>query len=592
MTQDEVLRGWRQALGGSLLEHVNTVHKRMTIQTGGLEGTAEDWQQVSGEHRSAAELGAVFSETNVFDGRVGWQKNQSGAVRELAAHELEIERTLSYLGSFSHLFGDRLQDEVTYLGEQSDFHVLEVTPEGGRIAKIFLDLETFLPAKQEALEGDRLQTVNFADWRDVESIAFPFELRESRGETKYDMLYRVQEIVLNEMFDSSLFTEPPRTLTPLLSEGSVSLPFELSSNHLYIKGRVGDSRPLNILIDTGAGGSVMNSRTVRELGLEEVGQLEVRGGGDGSQDVGFVKGITLSLDEVSLDDLMLWSVDLTPLEGLEGRTLDLILGYEFISRAVLEIDYDANLVTFHASENFDYQGLGARIPFTLQNNHPHVRAEVLLEGRQPIEGVFMVDTGARMALYLNHLFVTQHGLKETVPKVLELPRHVSGVGGASQSSVARIPGLRVGGLELKDVLVSLSEKASGAVEAGDLAGLIGGDLLKRFHVFFNYGQQEMILEPNAALGRPFLYDMSGLRLQAEGEGFATVKIEAVLADSPAERVDVRAGDVLESVDGTTVSGSSFDDVRERLMQEKQVRRLRLRRDDKTLDVTLKLEPLI
>ena len=141
-----------------------------------------------------------------------------------------------------------------------------------------------------------------------------------------------------QTFDDALFAEPPRTLTPLLSEGSVSLPFELSSNHLYIKGRVGDSRPLNILIDTGAGGSVMNSRTVRELGLEEVGQLEVRGGGDGSQDVGFVKGITLSLDGLSLDDLMLWSVDLTPLEGLEGRTLDLILGYEFISRAVLEID--------------------------------------------------------------------------------------------------------------------------------------------------------------------------------------------------------------------------------------------------------------
>lgn len=406
------------------------------------------------------------------------------------------------------------------------------------------------------------------------------------------MLSHVQEVFLNEEFDDALFTEPPQSIPPLLSEASASLPFELSSNHVYITGRVGDSRPLNILIDTGAGFSVMNSRTTRELGLKEVGQLEARGGGDGSQDTGLVEGVTLTLDALSLADLTLWSIDLTPLEGLEGRTLDLILGYDFISRAVLEIDYEANVVTFHAPESFNYSGPGTRIPFTLQNNHPHIRVGVLLGGREPADGIFMVDTGARMALHLNRLFATRHGVKEAVPKVLELPERVSGVGGASRESVARISGLRFGGLELEDVLVSLSEKESGALETDDLAGLIGGDLLKRFHVFFDYGRQEMILEPNAALGRPFVYDMSGLRLIAEGEGFETVKVEVVLADSPAERAGVRVGDVLESVDGTPVSGSSFNDVRERLTHEGQVRQMRLRRDDRTLDVALKLEPLV
>ena len=592
MTQDEVLRGWRQALGGSLLERVSTVYQRMTVQTGGLEGTAEDWQQVSGERRSVFELGSVYSETNVFDSRVGWKRDRSGAVRELAAHELEAEQTLSYLGSFSHLFKDRLPGEVSYLGEQDGLHVLEIKPEGGRTARVFLDARTFLPTRQEEIEGDRVQALNFSDWRDVEGVQFPFAIRQSMGEPKYDVLFHVQEILLNEVFDDALFIEPLRTTPPLLSRASVSLPFELSSNHVYVMGQVGDSRPLNIIIDTGASVSVMNSRTVRELGLEEVGQLEARGGGDGSQDMGIVEGVTLTLDALTLADLTLYSIDLTPLEGLEGRTLDLILGYEFISRAVLEIDYDANLVTFHAPENFDYQGLGARIPFTLQNNHPHVRAEVLLENREAIEGVFMVDTGARMALYLNRRFTHQHGVKETVPKVLELPTHVSGVGGASRDSVARISGLRFGGLELEDVLVSLSEKESGFLETGNLAGLIGGDLLKRFHVFFDYGRQEMILEPNVALGRPFLYDMSGLRLVAEGENFETIKVQTVLSDSPAERAGVRVGDVLGSLDEVPMSSFSLDEIRGQLMQEGQVRQLRLRRDNKTLDVTLKLEPLI
>lgn len=535
MTVDETIEKWQQALGGALLEGISAVHQRTSVQTGGLEGHSEDWQRATGERRLTVDLGGVYSETDVFDGRVGWRKDQSGAVRELAGHELEAQRTLSYLGSFSYFFKDRLPGEVIYVGEQGGFHVIEVTPEGGRTAKIFLDKETFLPVKQEGLEGDRTQTLSFADWREVKGVLFPFEVRQSAGESKYDFLFRVQELHLNETFDDALFIEPVRTVSPLLSKGSISLPFELSSNHIYVTGQVGNSRPLNILIDTGAAVSVMNSRTVRELGLKEAGQLEVRGGGEGSQDVGFVEEVTLTLGALSLDDLTLWSVDLTPLEGLEGRTLDLILGYEFISRAVLEIDYEANVVSFHAPESFEYSGQSTRIPFTLQNNHPHAHAEVLLEGREPVGGVFMVDTGARMALHLNRLFIERHSVEETVPKVLELPAQVSGVGGASRESVTRIPGLRFGGRELRGIVTSLSARESGALETDNLAGLIGGDLLKRFRVFFDYGRQEMILEPNAASALPFRYDMSGLRLIAEGEDFTTVKVEAVLADSPAER---------------------------------------------------------
>lgn len=592
MTVDKVIEKWQQALGGAFLEGISAVRQRTSVQTGGLEGSSEDWQRVTGERRLTVDLGGVYSETNVFDGRVGWRKDQSGGVRELAAHELGAQRTLSYLGSFSHLFRDRLPGEVIYAGEQGGFHVLEVTPKGGRTAKIFLDKGTFLPARQEEVEGDRTQTLSFADWREVKGVLFPFEVRQSAGESKYDFLFRVQELHLNETFEDALFIEPVRTVTPLLSEGNISLPFELSSNHIYVRGRVGDSRPLNILIDTGAGSSAINSRTVQELGLEAVGQLEVRGGGEGSQDTGLIKGVTLTLNTFVLDDLTLWAIDLIPLEGLEGRKLDLILGYEFISRAVLEIDYEANVVSFHAPESFEYSGRGTRVPFTLQNNHPHVHAEVVLEGRAPIEGVFMVDTGARMALYLNRLFATQHGVKRAVSKLLELPARVSGVGGASQSSVARIPGLRFGGRVLEDVLVSLSEKESGSLETHDLDGLIGGDLLKRFRVFFDYGRQEMILEPNANFERPFVYDMSGLRLTAEGESFETVKVEAVLADSPAERMGIQVGDVLDTVDGAPVGGSSLDAVREGLAQEGQVRQMRLRRGERIVEVVLELEPLV
>ena len=79
---------------------------------------------------------------------------------------------------------------------------------------------------------------------------------------------------------------------------------------------------------------------------------------------------------------------------------------------------------------------------------------------------------------------------------------------------------------------------------------------------------------------------------AEGGDFDTVKVQTVLADSPAERADIRAGDVLEALDGAPVSDFTLDGVRERLTQAGQVRRLRLRRGDEGLEVAFELEALV
>ena len=480
------------------------------METGGLSGIYETWQRPSGERKAAFNLGDVYGELRVYDGERGWVKGQNGLVRELADSELETERTQAYLGSFSHLIDERLPGEAVYLGEEGSAHVLELRPQGGRPVKVYLASDTFLPIKQEEVVHDRTETTAFSDWREVEGVMFPFASRQGAGDPKYDTLFHVEEVRLNEVLDDDLFVKPPSDAAPLFENPQVTLPFELISNHIYVEGQIGNSRPLGIIVDTGASGSVLNSSLVSDLGLEEVGKLEARGGGEGSQDLGHVKEVNLTLGGYALKEMSFATIDLTPLEPLEGRTMDLILGYDLLGRTVLEVDYSAREVTFHLPESFTYRGPGERIPFTLQTNCPHVQADVLLGGGKRASGTFLVDAGARMALFLNRLFVERHNVKVAVPKVLELPKRVSGVGGASRDSVARLPGVRLGAYEFTQVVTTLSESTSGSLETEDIVGLIGGDLLKRFRVFFDYANQEMILEPNAELDAPFVYDASGL----------------------------------------------------------------------------------
>ena len=156
--------------------------------------------------------------------------------------------------------------------------------------------------------------------------------------------------------------------------------------------------------------------------------------------------------------------------------------------------------------------------------------------------------------------------------------------------MARLPGVRLGAYEFTDIVTTLSESTSGSLETEALAGLIGGDLLKRFRVFFDYGAQEMILEPNVEFDAPFVYDASGLRLVAEN--LERVTVQAVLANSPAEQAGLRAGDVLGKVDETPANDYTLNDIRELLTEAGSSTTLSLKRDGETFEVALRLEVLI
>jgi C-terminal processing protease CtpA/Prc len=83
-----------------------------------------------------------------------------------------------------------------------------------------------------------------------------------------------------------------------------------------------------------------------------------------------------------------------------------------------------------------------------------------------------------------------------------------------------------------------------------LAGNIGGAVLRRFVVTFDYARNAVWLAPNARLAAPFDVDRSGLRIHANDGGFDVV---AVMAGSPADEAGLRVGDRIVAVDGTSTA---------------------------------------
>lgn len=593
MDAEPFLERWRQALGGlDRLRHVEVVYARMTIETGGLTGTVEEWHTALGQHKQRLDLGGVYHATTVFDQDKGWQLDQNGKVLDLAGIDLEEEVTAAYTGSFSHLVPGRRPGGVEFVGEDEAYAVLRAVPLGGRPVTYYLDKRTGLPAREEHPAAERTRTAYPDDWREVDGIRWPFHVRQTTGDPRYDTVLHVQEVRFNAPLEEGAFARPTEAAPDFrfaAGHSAPGIPMELTSNHIYLQVRVNDSPPLWFLLDSGAGASVIDGPQAQAMGLELQGKLEGRGAGEGSTDVAFVTGASFRLPGVEITGQTIAAIALAPLLPFEGRPAQGILGYDFISRFVVDIEYAAGQLHLHDPAAYTYRGPGERLPVTVEGNVPFVQGLLLAPGRDPVAAKLLIDTGARSALNLSKPFVEAHQLES--PRTITAPLGI-GVGGETKQRIGRMAGLRLGGVTLRDVVVGFSQDVKGAGADPDVAGLIGGDVWRRFRLVLDYAHQCVYLEPNASLAEPFEYDMSGLFLMAEGAGFERLKVHRVIADSPAAEAGLQEGDVIVAVDGRPAAGFSLDQVRQMFKEEGRKVRLDVQREEAVRSVRVTLRRLI
>ena len=119
---------------------------------------------------------------------------------------------------------------------------------------------------------------------------------------------------------------------------------------------------------------------------------------------------------------------------------------------------------------------------------------------------------------------------------------------------------------------------------------IGGELLHRFTVIFDYSRQRMILEPNRHFRDGFVFDMFGgdLRFEQESKGF---RVSAVYKNSPASEAGLKESDLIATIDGQPVLSFSLDQVRRMFAQEKEYS-LGIRRGSDMIQVKVKLRKLL
>jgi hypothetical protein len=326
----------------------------------------------------------------------------------------------------------------------------------------------------------------------------------------------------------------------------------------------------------------------RSLGLDLQGEIDVGGGGKETVTGKFVKNSEFSvLGLQGFTQPLFLAVPFDELSKTCGHEFSGILGFDFLSPFVVEIDYVNKTITFHDRESYQYHGSGESIPITFDSHaHPQLKAQIAIDERGPMAELFVLDLGASGYLELNSPFVQKEHLPgKSRPAVPSMSAR--GIGGALAGSVGRVKELQIGTFRVSNPIALFSQDIKGANASSSAQGTIGAGIMSKFKVILDYADKRIILEPNSDFALPTEYDMSGLHFLGLGQDRTRFEIDQVAENSPGSQADIRQGDVLAAIDGKPASAYTVSELRRLFRQEKEYR-LTIQRGDQRLEARLAL----
>ena len=251
---------------------------------------------------------------------------------------------------------------------------------------------------------------------------------------------------------------------------AAEIPFRFTDGFICVEARVDQSgEPLNLLLDSGAGVSVLDLRTARRLKLK-LGRPEgVRG--VGSESAAYhLAPVRASAGTIALPPIPL-ATDLSMADELCSRRVDGLIGVDFFEGRVVQIDYGRRCLRVVGSPGAAAQ----RLPITIKN------------------GVMCVPVGVNDSQPRWTRFDT--GCNDSLHWVIPRPQERKGRTGVSIGFVTNpedtsLTSVSLGSRRMDQVKTSLHGRALFEGEAG----LLGNGLLSRFLVTVDWPGQQVLLD--------------------------------------------------------------------------------------------------
>lgn len=320
------------------------------------------------------------------------------------------------------------------------------------------------------------------------------------------------------------------------AQDTATVPFQFTGNHIFVSININGKGPFPAAFNTG-GLYVISPALAKELGLTPRGALQAGGFGEQS-----VKAEWAETDSVQIGGLTLLRPTFAVVD-VGDLPIKTIIGDEVLRRFVVKIDYDTRLLTLTRPDSFVYRGSGIVLPLHMHGHmHGHIPAvDGSVDG---IKGLFTLDTGSGGALDLLAPFIAAHDLRHKYGAGFTTATGM-GLGGVMQGQSVRVGSLTLGAAEVGRVDANLSAPQGGTASDPDIAGNVGGGVLKQFNITFDYTHGQVILEKNKGYGKDE-DGHAGIALEPQGREWRVTK---VVPNGAAARAGIEEGARVLTIDG-------------------------------------------
>lgn len=305
----------------------------------------------------------------------------------------------------------------------------------------------------------------------------------------------------------------------LTSKSRVNLPFKLVNNLIILPIKV-NGIALNFLVDTGVEETILFSLdqnkavslfNVEKIMLKGLGSQEPIEGLKSYKNTLAVKGLEFLNQEIIivLDQDFNFSSTL-------GIEVNGIIGYHFFSEITAKIDYQRKYISIYNLEKWNKNKVVKNFQvfdFNLENAKPYITLNVNL-GDNTFAAKCLIDSGNSDGLWLfankiNNILVPERNFDDYLGR---------GFSGDIFGKKAKVEKLSLKDFTFENVITAFPDSISitNVKMVEGRLGSIGGEVLKRFNVIFDYKNQQLFLQKNKIFKEKFKYNTSGITIHHAG----------------------------------------------------------------------------
>ncbi len=296
------------------------------------------------------------------------------------------------------------------------------------------------------------------------------------------------------------------------------VPFKLIANLIFIPVNI-NGADLTFLLDTGVSETSIFSLENQELKLPNVAKIKFSGLGgnvsiDGFHSDNNTARIGKNFVNRSMTVYIIVDQDFN-ISSHVGIPVNGIIGYHFFKDHPVVIDYSSKKITIYNNESLFRKKIKKyeEIDISIEKNKPYVFADVEMINERE-RSKLLIDLGNSDPAWLFPALI-----KDFVYNRPNIDDYLGrGFNGDVYGKRSRIHHLYLGNFAFEKPLTAMPDESS--IQHVNLVegrrGSIGGDIMRRFTVAFDYTHEKMYLRKNASFNDPFHFNMSGLDFRQDG----------------------------------------------------------------------------